>query len=127
MADKFILASLDDKKSQEIAEVLSNKTARKILNYLADNEASETDLASALGIPASTVNYNMQKLMRTGLVEIADKMWSEKGNRINIYRVANKAICYAFKLRRKDAFLRQELRKAEYAIVVQGANSHHYA
>ncbi len=48
MTDKFIVADLNDEKSKDIAAVLGNKTARKILDYLADNDATETQIAEAL-------------------------------------------------------------------------------
>src|SRR3989338_4716362 len=100
MDDKFIISSLNDDKSREIAEILANKTARKILDFLSEHESSETDIAKSLNLPISTVHYNMQKLLKTRIVEIKDHFWSEKGNRINIYSVARKMIVIAPKYAR---------------------------
>lgn len=100
MDDKFIISSLHDEKSKEIAEIIANKTARKILDYLTEKDASETDISKELNLPLSTVHYNTQKLLKTKLIEVKDYFWSEKGNKINIYRVARKLIVIAPKYAR---------------------------
>jgi DNA-binding transcriptional ArsR family regulator len=38
MEEKFVLVSLNDRKSKKIAEVISNETARKILDYLGEKD-----------------------------------------------------------------------------------------
>lgn len=95
MSEKFILVSLEDEKAKEIANIVSNDTCRKILDYLGDKDASETDISKALSMPLSTVHYNMQNLLKHGLVEIKDFVWSDKGNKINVYKVAKKFIVIA--------------------------------
>lgn len=95
MSEKFILVSLEDEKAKEIANIVSNDTCRKILDYLGDKDSSETDIANALNMPLSTVHYNMQNLLKHGLVEIKDFVWSDKGNKINVYKVAKKFIVIA--------------------------------
>ncbi len=94
MDDKFIMMGLDDERSKKVAEVLGNKTCKKILDYLADNkEASEKDIADALGIPINTAEYNLKKLLETGLVEKAKNFfWSKKGRKIDMYKIAKKHI-----------------------------------
>jgi DNA-binding transcriptional ArsR family regulator len=95
MSEKFILVSLEDEKAKEIANIVSNDTCRKILDYLGDKDTSETDLSKALSMPLSTVHYNMQNLLKHGLVEIKDFVWSDKGNKINVYKIAKKFIVIA--------------------------------
>src|SRR3989344_4521204 len=94
MKDKFILMNLDDKKSKKIAEILGNKTCKKILDYLTDNsEASEKDIADALNIPINTAEYNLKKLLDAGLVEKTKNFfWSKKGKKIPMYKLAKKHI-----------------------------------
>ena len=87
------MIDLDDERTGKIAEVISNKTAKKILGSLAEKEMSEGDIVSELKIPANTVNYNMKKLEDAGLVEKAKGfLWSVKGKRIHRYRVVSKRI-----------------------------------
>ncbi len=95
MSEKFILVSLEDEKAKEIANIVSNDTCRKLLDYLGDKDASETDIGKALNMPLSTVHYNMQNLLKHGLVEIKDFVWSDKGNKINVYKIAKKFIVIA--------------------------------
>ncbi len=94
MDDKFILFGLGDENSKDIAEIMKSKTAKKIIDFLADRkETSEKEISDGLGIPLNTTEYNLNKLVKTGLVKKSDKVfWSEKGKRIDQYRMANKHI-----------------------------------
>ena len=93
MAEKFVLVSLDEEKAKQLAEVLSNKTARLLLNYLSEHEdATETDIAKKLKLPLSTVHYNLQNLKKTGLVETEEYQWSSKGKQQDLYKLAKKFI-----------------------------------
>jgi len=86
------MIDLDDTRTAKIAEVISNKTCKKILSLIAEKEMSESEIVSALGIPANTVNYNIKKLMEAGLVEKARFMWSVKGKKMDYYKVSNRRI-----------------------------------
>lgn len=92
--DKFIMIGLDDERSKDIAEVLSNKTCKKLIDYLAETkEASEKDISDALKIPINTVEYNLNKLVKTSLIEKSRNFfWSRKGRKIDMYRLSNKKI-----------------------------------
>jgi len=93
--EKFILVSLNEDESKKLAQILSNDTARRILDFLADTEATETEIAEKMGIPISTAHYNLQALVKGKLVE-ADKFhYSEKGKEVLHYRLANKYIIIA--------------------------------
>lgn len=84
---------LDDEKLSVLAEVLSNKTSKKIIEYLADNEASEAEIVRDLKLQANTVNYNVKKLIESGLIEQSKNwFWSVKGKKVQRYGVANKSI-----------------------------------
>ncbi len=93
--EKFLLLSLEEEKARELANAINNETARKILNFLSEKEASEHKLSELLNIPASTVHYNIRQLLKANLIEIKDFYWSEKGNKVQVYRVANKLIVIA--------------------------------
>lgn len=95
MTDKYLLFDLQDDKSKEIATLLSNESARKILSYLSEHPASESDLSKALNIPLSTVHYNVQNLLRNELIMIKDSLYSQKGNKIHVYETARRAIVLA--------------------------------
>lgn len=93
MADKYLMLNLDDEKSGKIAEVLSNKTCKRILGLIADDELSQKDISLKLKIPLNTVDYNIKKLLFADLVEKTPRFfWSVKGKRIETYRLTNKKI-----------------------------------
>jgi len=93
--EKFVLVSLKENKAKKLAQVISNESCRKILDYLAEKEATETELASKLEIPISTVHYNLQHLTDAGLVTVDEFHYSEKGREINHYKLANKYVIIA--------------------------------
>lgn len=106
--EAFLLVSLSEEKTKKLAQVVSNDTSRKILNYLSDHEATESEIAKELKLPISTVHYNLQQLMNGGLV-IADEFhYSEKGKEVNHYKLANKYIIIAPK---STYGLKEKLRK----------------
>ncbi len=110
MAKKnLILLSMEDSKIKKIANVISNDSCRKILDYLANKEATESELAEKLSIPISTVHYNLQQLMESGLVDVEEFHYSAKGREVDHYKLANKYIIIAPK-KTKTAGLKQKLK-----------------
>jgi len=88
----FLLLSLEDSKTKKIANVVSNESCRKILDYLAKKEATESELSGKLQIPISTVHYNLQQLMETKLISTEEFHYSEKGKEVLHYKLANRYI-----------------------------------
>ncbi|MFH1589692.1 MAG: winged helix-turn-helix domain-containing protein [archaeon] len=93
--ESFLLVSLNEDKAKELAQAVSSDTCRKVLNYLADHDATESEIASTLKMPISTVHYNLQQLMKGGLVVAEEFHYSEKGKEVNHYKLANKYIIIA--------------------------------
>ena len=123
MAKKnLILLSLEDSKINKIANVVSNVSCKKILDYLAGKEyATESDIAKELGLPISTVHYNMQQLMDAGLIIVDEFHYSEKGREVNRYKLANKYIIIAPK-KTKTTGLKQKLKGIlPVALIAAGA------
>ena len=104
MAEKYLMLNLEDEQLKNMAEVLSNKTCKKILDLLAEKNYSEADLAKDLGIPINTAEYNLKKLVNAGLIEKAkEHFWSVKGKKIPVYTLSNKKIIISpkkYKLRK---------------------------
>ena len=94
--EKYILVSLEEEKAKQLANIISNATSRKILDYLSTkDEASETEIAKELNSPLSTIHYNLQQLKKNNLVEVKHFMYSNKGKRVEFYRVVKKFIVIA--------------------------------
>ena len=92
MDEKHITVSLGDKKVKEIGEIIGNKTCNKILDFLASEDGTVTDISRKLKIPLNTVDYNVKKLVKAGLIEKSSYWWSVKGKKMPSYRVANRKI-----------------------------------
>ncbi len=93
MTDKYIMIDMDDPKTNNVADILSNKTAKRILALVAEGEMSESDIALKLNIPLNTVDYNIKKLVNAGLLEKSKQFfWSVKGKKIPLYKVSNRRI-----------------------------------
>ncbi len=94
MAKKYLLFSMDDERAKNLSGILGNKTCKKIIDFLSEiKEASEKDIADALKLPINTVEYNLKKLLNSGIIEKTKNFfWSKKGKKISMYKVSNKSI-----------------------------------
>ena len=93
MANSSINIDLDDPRTGLVAEALANKTCVKILSLLAEHELREVDIAKKLELPINTVEYNLNKLINSGLIEKSKIFfWSVKGKKTPTYKVANRKI-----------------------------------
>ena len=95
MSNKFLMVSLQEDKARHISQVLSNASCRKILDYLSEREATESELAKKLGIPISTAHYNITQLVKSNLVVAEEFHYSKKGKEVLHYKLANKYIIIA--------------------------------
>ncbi|MEM4397620.1 MAG: winged helix-turn-helix domain-containing protein [Candidatus Woesearchaeota archaeon] len=94
--EPFLLVSLDEEKAKALAQVLSNDTSRKILNFLSKVEhATETQISKELKIPLSTAHYNLSLLLKADLVSDDHFSYSEKGKEIIHYSLSNKYVIIA--------------------------------
>ena len=123
----FILVSLKEDEAKQLAQVISNDTSRRLLDHLASvKDATESELSRALGLPISTVHYNLSAMQKARLVDVEDFHYSPKGKEVNHYRLANKYVIIAPKEAAKGlkAKLRQILPVA--AVSAAGAAALHF-
>ncbi len=94
--NNFLLVDLNESKTKKLAETITSKTSRKILNYLAEKDHdTEGNISKELKIPISTTHYHLQKLQEAGLVNVDEFHYSKKGREVNHYKLANKYIIIA--------------------------------
>ena len=68
--ETFVLMSMKDNNSKDLANAISNETSRKIIAYLSEKgEATETQLAKELNSPLTTIHYNIKLLLNSKLIE----------------------------------------------------------
>ncbi len=94
MEKKYVLLSIEDSKIGALSKVLGNKTCKKIIDLLSEKkEASEKEIAEFLKMPMNTAEYNLKKLIESGLIEKSKNFfWSKKGKKIPMYKLSNKSI-----------------------------------
>ncbi|HEX7628104.1 MAG TPA: winged helix-turn-helix domain-containing protein [Candidatus Methanoperedens sp.] len=89
--EKLIILPLGE-ESRKMAQVISNDTARQILELLADAPLSASDIAQSLQIPLTTIAYNLENLESVGLIKVDKIKYSEKGREVKIYAPVRKLI-----------------------------------
>ena len=94
--ENFLLVSLKDDEAKQLAQVISNDTSRRILDFLAKRkDATESDMAKHLSMPLSTTHYNLMALRKARLIQVDEFHYSEKGKEVNHYSLANKYVIIA--------------------------------
>ncbi|MEA1905612.1 MAG: helix-turn-helix domain-containing protein [Euryarchaeota archaeon] len=64
--DKVLILPLGE-ESKKITQTLSNDSARQVLELLTDKAMSASEIAKELDIPLTTVKYNLNVLIESGL------------------------------------------------------------
>src|SRR3990172_5054419 len=91
-ADEKLLILPLGEESKKITQVISNDTARRILELLADAPLSASDIAERLKVPLTTIVYNLENLEKVGLIRVEKIKYSEKGREVKIYAPVRKLI-----------------------------------
>lgn len=91
-ADEKLLILPLDEESKKITQIISNDTARQIIELLADSPLSASDIAERLRSPISTIAYNLENLESVGLIKIEKIKYSRKGREVKIYGPVRKLI-----------------------------------
>ncbi len=89
--EKLLILPLGE-ESKKITQVISNDTARKIIELLADAPLSASDIAERLVTPLTTIVYNLENLESVGLIRVDKIKYSEKGREVKIYTPVRKLI-----------------------------------
>lgn len=79
-------------ESKKVLQAMSNDTARRILEVLAEESLSVSQISDLLEQPLTTVQYNVDKLLDAGLIQVERTRWSEKGREMKVYGAAQKLI-----------------------------------
>jgi DNA-binding transcriptional ArsR family regulator len=121
--EKLLILPLNDKNSKKISQIISNDTARNILEAIASEPLSTSELAEKLRIPLSTVQYNLEKLNDAGLAKVERTKYSEKMKEVKIYAPQRKfVVIVPEKTDRKNviATLKRYLTVIFFAVVGSG-------
>jgi len=89
--EKLLILPLGE-ESKKITQVISNDTARQIIELLAEASLSASDIAGRLRAPLTTITYNLENLESVGLIKVEKVKYSEKGREVKIYAPVRKLI-----------------------------------
>ena len=121
--EKLLILSLNDENSKKISQIISNDTARNILEAVASKPLSASEIAEKLGVPLTTVQYNLEKLNDVGLVKVERIKHSEKRKPVKMYAPQRKfVVIIPEKTNRKDviAVLKRYLTVIFFAVAGSG-------
>ena len=85
MPDGVIILEPGDEKAQKIAKAIASRTAGEILQLLKDGSHASTQIAEALEIPITTVQYHLENLVDAGIITVVERRWSQKGREVKVY------------------------------------------
>jgi len=95
MADNVVILEPGDERAQKISKAMASQTASDILQLLAENKKSLTEITDKLAIPLTTAKYHIENLLEAGLITVAEIKYSVKGREIKIYAVTNQLLIVA--------------------------------
>ncbi|WP_367344374.1 ArsR/SmtB family transcription factor [Methanomethylovorans sp.] len=90
-SDKLLVLPLNE-DSKKVTQALTNEKALKMLEVLADKPMSATALSEKMGLPLTTIKYNLDSLIEADLIKVKETKWSQKGREIKIYEPVQKLI-----------------------------------
>ncbi|MDR0767075.1 MAG: winged helix-turn-helix domain-containing protein [Methanosarcinales archaeon] len=93
-ADSVVVIPVND-DSKKIRQILSNDTSMKIMELLKKESLSASEVSEKLGIPLTTVKYNVDQMVEYDLVRVQRIKYSEKGRQVKIYEAPEKVIVFA--------------------------------
>jgi len=95
MADNVVILEPGDERAQKISKAMASQTASDILQLLAENQKSLTEITDRLAIPLTTAKYHIENLLEAGLITVAETKYSVKGREIKIYAITNQLLIVA--------------------------------
>ena len=95
MADNVVILEPGDDRAQKISKAMASQTASDILQILAENQKSLTEITDRLVIPLTTAKYHIENLLEAGLITVAETKYSVKGREIKIYAITNQLLIVA--------------------------------
>ena len=121
--EKLLILPLNDEKSKEISQIISNDTARHILEAVTSKPLSASEIAEKLSIPLTTVQYNLKRLSDVELVKVERIRYSEKMKKVKMYAPQRKfVVIVPEKADRKNIItaLKRYLTVISFAVVGSG-------
>lgn len=114
---------LDSDAADDLLSALSSRTARRILAELHEEPASPSALADRIDSSLQNTQYHLEKLEDSGLIEVGDTVYSEKGREMNVYVPADRALVVVAGREEETTGLKATLRRLLGGVGVLGVAS----
>ena len=85
ITEKIKILATDDEKIKSYAELFTNDSSRKILQFLFNEELSATQIAQKTDVSLQLVKYHLNKLQDLGVVKISKIEKNSKSQDMKIY------------------------------------------
>jgi len=95
MTDNVVVLEPGDLRAQKIAKAMGSPTAGDILQLLAEQPRSLSDITERLSIPMNTAKYHVDNLLDAGIIAVADTKYSVKGRTVKIYSLTDQLLIVA--------------------------------
>lgn len=115
--------AVDDPVADDVLASLSADTARSILSALYDQPRTASEVADEVDTSLQNASYHLDNLRESGLVEVADTWYSEKGTEMKVYAPADGAVVLVAGERDDGPSLVDAIRRLVGAVGVLGVLS----
>lgn len=86
------LIELDGQDAEEVFAALSSTTARTMLSALYEEPHTASELADIANTSVQNAQYHLTKFNETGLIEIVDTWYSDRGVEMKVYAPADESL-----------------------------------
>ena len=86
------LIAIDDEAADDVFSALSSATARSILSSLYAEPQTASEIADSTNTSLQNVNYHVNNLRDSDLIEVVDTGYSDQGREMKVYAPANGAL-----------------------------------
>jgi DNA-binding transcriptional ArsR family regulator len=84
--------TIADDEPADVLQALTSETAQKILRTLGDEPGTASDIADAVDTSLQNVQYHLNRLCETDLVEPVETWYSAKGKEMTVYALTTKRL-----------------------------------
>lgn len=86
------LIAIGDEAADDVFSALSSTTARSILSSLYEEPQTASEIADSTNTSLQNVNYHINNLCDSDLIEVIDTGYSDQGREMKVYAPANGAL-----------------------------------
>lgn len=84
-SDDPLLLCLDDDRTEDVLSALASESSLAVFRTVTEEPMAATDVADELEMSLQNAGYHLNNLEETGLIEVVDTCYSEKGHEMQIY------------------------------------------